>query len=118
MWSGFRAATYARQHAASHSLGKCAHYVSNAIRHGGITFSNTHYAKDMGYTLSTHGFSQSYGNPVTGDVAVIQPIPGHPYGHVCIYDGHQWISDFIQRTMYPGQSYRNLHPSYVIYRHN
>lgn len=118
MWNGYRAGTYARQHARSHSHGECAHYVSNAVRHGGITFPNTHYAKDMGSTLILNGFHQVYGEPVEGDVAVIQPVSGHPYGHACIYDGHQWVSDFVQRTLYPGQGYRSLQPPYALYRHN
>jgi hypothetical protein len=118
MWSGHKAAVYARHHARLQSHGECAHYVSNAIRHGSISFPNTHYARDMGSTLRLNGFHQVYGNPIEGDVAVIQPIPGHPYGHACIYDGHQWISDFVQRTMYPGPGYRKIAPSYELYRHN
>ncbi|WP_261640836.1 CHAP domain-containing protein [Erwinia mallotivora] len=119
MWNAHRAAVYARQHGVSHSLGRCAHYVTDAIRNGGgISINNTHYAKDMGNNLILAGFYKVSGEPKEGDIAVIQAIPGHPYGHACIYDGRQWISDFIQRTMYPGQSYRNLHPSYAVYRHN
>ena len=51
-----------------------------------------------------------------GDVAVIQPIPGHPHGHMCMYDGDHWVSDFKQRTLYPGESYRAQKPRYVVYR--
>ena len=52
------------------------------------------------------------------DVAVIQNIVGHDSGHVCIYDGQQWISDFVQRTLYPGQAYRNIQPHYELFRHD
>ncbi|MDJ0087731.1 CHAP domain-containing protein [Pantoea allii] len=118
MWDAHRAAVYARQHAVSRSLGKCAHYVTSAVQHGGANLARTPYAKDMGRNLVLAGFHQVHGTPIEGDVAIIQPIHGHPYGHACIYDGHQWISDFVQRTMYPGPSYRTEHPSFVIYRHN
>lgn len=118
MWDPYKAVKYAQLHANLHSHGLCAHYVTDAIRHGGINISTTHYAMDMGYNLTLTGFSQNYGEPEEGDVAVIQPIAGHPFGHTCIYDGHRWISDFLQRTMYPGQSYRDAAPHYVIYHHN
>ena len=118
MWSTPRAIAYARQHALSRSHGKCAHFVTDALKHGGAQLQLTPFAKDMGRNLIAAGFSAISGNPQPGDVAVIQPIPGHPYGHACIYDGRQWISDFVQRTMYPGPGYRAVHPGYVIYRHN
>jgi len=34
------------------------------------------------------------------------------------YDGQQWISDFVQRSMYPGPGYRELHPHYELFRHD
>lgn len=118
MWDAHRAAIYARLHAQAQSQGKCAHYVTNAIQHGGANLSRTNFARDMGNNLVLAGFHPVSGEPVEGDVAVIQPIPGHPSGHACVYDGHQWISDFVQRTMYPGSGYRRLHPAYIIYRHD
>ncbi|MCP5634863.1 CHAP domain-containing protein, partial [Klebsiella pneumoniae] len=40
------------------------------------------------------------------------------YGHVCIYDGAgTWYSDFKQRTLYPGPTYRQLQPAITLYRH-
>lgn len=118
MWDPHRAATYARLHAQALSQGRCAHYVTHAVQHGGANLANTEFAKDMGTNLVLAGFHAISGEPLEGDVAVIQAIPGHSSGHACIYDGHQWISDFVQRTMYPGQGYRQLHPTYVIYRHD
>lgn len=59
------------------------------------------------------------GSPQSGDVAVIQPIPGHPDGHMSMYDGKEWISDFKQlHGLYPSQTYRTAQPSYKIYRHD
>jgi hypothetical protein len=43
---------------------------------------------------------------------------------MAMYDGTQWISDFLQTDMHdgkeafwPGKEYRKEQPSYVIYRH-
>nr|WP_225907312.1 CHAP domain-containing protein [Salmonella enterica] len=109
-WNKHRAVEYARTHAGSSSRRQCAHYVSNAIRAGGARLINTNYAKDMGPVS---------GSPQEGDVAVIQPTYGRTEGHACIYDGHgAWYSDFKQRTMYPGDTYRAQHPPYQLYRHN
>jgi len=35
-----------------------------------------------------------------------------------MYNGTQWVSDFKQRTLMPGEDYRISNPSYVIYRFN
>ena len=45
--------------------------------------------------------------PQKGDVVVFSAIKGHKHGHICMYDGHQWISDFKQRSMYSANAYRN-----------
>lgn len=53
----------------------------------------------------------------TGDVAVIQPITGHPDGHMYMFDGNGQISDFKQNTLYPVQAYRDAKSIYKTYRH-
>ncbi|WP_176220521.1 CHAP domain-containing protein, partial [Cronobacter sakazakii] len=92
-------------------------FVKEAIIAGGVDIHPTPSAKDMGNALIQSGFYEVYGEPVAGDVAVINAIPGHPDGHVCIYDGQKWISDFRQRSLYPGDSYRRAHPAFKLYRH-
>lgn len=87
-------------------------------RGGRLKIPNTRLAKDMGRTLVNAGFRLVYDQPHAGDVAVIQNIVGHDSGHVCIYDGQQWISGFVQRTLYPGQAYRNIQPHYELFRHD
>lgn len=119
MWNANSTVSYARQHAGAHSQKRCAEFVSKAIRAGGANIHNTHYAKDMKSNLIAAGFHLVYGTPIKGDVAVIQPIPGHPWGHACIYSGSGvWYSDFVQSSMYPGKGYREIQPAYEIYRHN
>lgn len=118
-WDKHRAVQHARGHAFTTSHHRCGKYVTEAIRAGGAHIYNTPLAKDMGAHLLAAGFRPVSGSPLEGDVAIIQPIPGHPAGHACIYDGHgTWYSDFKQRTMYPGDGYRTLRPSFQLYRHN
>ncbi|WP_084170107.1 CHAP domain-containing protein [Paraburkholderia ferrariae] len=117
------AAQYADAQAHAHSTGNCARYVRLAIARGGISLTPTHHAKDLGRSLAAAGFQSVAGSAYRiGDVAVIQPIPGHADGHAAIFDGVKWVSDFKQRPgpngFYPGPEYRHLKPSYTIYRHN
>jgi hypothetical protein len=100
----------------------CATHVGNAIRAGGLNLGNTLSAKDFGPLLEKVGFveiSIEVYEPIAGDVAVIQGFPGDSGrdGHIQMYDGNRWVSDFPQRTFYPGPAYREHQPSYKIYRH-
>ena len=72
------------------------------------------------------GMAQFYGTRVfspwapgeklqKGDVVVFQPVKGHPDGHVAMFDGKQWISDYKQDSIYAASPYKNGAP-YVIYR--
>jgi hypothetical protein len=121
-YDGASAATYAFNHAQAGSTGHCAKYVRRAIQWGGVTVSPTEYAKNYGPHLMAAGFVEITGAPAKGDVAVIQAIDGHPAGHMAIFNGTIWISDFKQQPgaegFYPGPAYRTAHPPYKIYRHN
>lgn len=116
-----KAVKYLDSHAQPKSISRCAHYTANAITMpagGGQPMGRTESAKNFGPHLEAAGFKQvTDGTLQKGDVAVIQSIPGHPHGHMAMYDGKQWVSDFKQRTMYPGDAYRSAKPPYKIYRH-
>jgi type VI secretion system secreted protein VgrG len=103
-------------------------------------------AKDYGPTLLTNGFSKFFEFqqikppteaadgatvkvshsrstsdqqyvPKKGDVAVIQPYQGgDSNGHIAMYDGAQWVSDFKQRDMWGGAGYRKYKPPCIVYR--
>jgi len=65
------------------------------------------------------GFREVRGTPQPGDVVVIQAITGHPHGHMAMFDGQIWISDFRQmHGFYPAQVYRTIKPAYQICRHD
>ena len=102
------------------SLSKCAKYVRLAIEAGGLSTSGRPIsAKDYDTFLPTIGFTDiDTSNYVAqkGDISVIQSIDGHPHGHICMYNGSQWVSDFNQIDMWPAKSYRDNPPKYNIFR--
>jgi hypothetical protein len=77
-------------------------------------------AKDWGGTLLALGFvtvvDTKY-KPQLGDVVVIQGTSQDKDGHIAGYDGKHWVSDFIQREIWPGPNYRKEKPAYAIYRY-
>lgn len=55
--------------------------------------------------------------PLKGDVVVIQPYAGgSPHGHIALYSGTAWVSDFVLRDMWGGPGYRKAKPKSAIYR--
>jgi hypothetical protein len=111
-------------HALSESTGRCARFVREALDAGKVIINpNPRNAKDYGPYLEAKGFvkltatEEPQYTPLKGDVAVIQPYKGgSPAGHICMYNGTQWVSDFKQRDMWSGPGYRQHKPDYAIYR--
>ena len=108
------------------SIGRCAMYVRKVLNAGGFdTTGNPLYAANYGNLLKNRGWSvvskDNY-KPEIGDIIVINSFVGrhkrHPSGHIQMYNGTQWVSDFKQRTLMPGENYRISNPGYVIYRFN
>jgi hypothetical protein len=121
LWDVRRAVGYLNEHAREHSLGRCAEFVRKAIEAGGAHLVHHTSAKDYGGSLVKVSFAaqpptlHSY---LPGDVVVIQPIEGHPHGHMAMFNGTIWISDFKQRHgLYPGPSYRRLKPPFKTFRY-
>ena len=121
VYSVDKAVKYLNSNASPKSTGYCAKSVRLAINAGGIDI-NPHpiSAKDYGASLEKSGFESvlttNY-DPVKGDISVIQPYTnGSPHGHIAMYNGEQWVSDFMQRDMWGGPGYRKNKPDYSIYR--
>lgn len=106
--------------AAGRSQGHCLRSVREAVQAGGGSPGSTLSAKDFGPNLERAGFSsvadhRSPGyNPQRGDVAVFQAVPGHPHGHIAMYNGERWVSDYRQDSFYANQAYRS--GSWTAYR--
>jgi hypothetical protein len=122
------AVQYAQAKAKPHTERKCAEYTRKAIQAGlsGAVMRITHDARNYGLILEEVGFKK-VGLPSyvrydykRGDVVVIQRIRQGHEGHMAIFDGFRWISDFKQRIgtdVYPGGAYRAARPSFQLYRY-
>ena len=121
-WDINAAIAHLQSEALEHPSSKCGKFVHKAIDAGGIRL-NTAYnpngksASGYGPILRHSGFlTVAPGEkPQKGDVVVFQPVEGHPDGHVAMFDGKQWISDYKQDSIYAASPYKNGAP-YVIYR--
>lgn len=99
------AADYATSHAHPKSTHYCARYVANSLQAAGYKFER----QGMAYQYVTNGILPKMGfsqvdmaqPPRKGDISVIGPRrPGHA-GHISIFNGTNWVSDFIQRRESP-----------------
>jgi len=55
--------------------------------------------------------------PIKGDVRVFQNYPsGSVNGHIDMYNGKHWVSDFVERGNWPGVNYERYKPSFSIFR--
>ena len=120
-WDVNKAVTHLKNHAEPSSKGYCGKYVREAIEAGGIRLIRKNSAKDYGSSLNTAGFTEYSSVPPggykAGDIAVIQaPDSKQPNGHMQMYSGTNWISDFVQKSFWAGPSYRSNTPSFKIYR--
>lgn len=110
-YSNAMAVEYLTLHAKERSQNACALYVRRAIGAGGCpTFLQPPSACDYDMFLPDLGFvevSEKGYAPEIGDIVVFSAINGHKHGHICMYNGTQWISDFKQRSMYSAAAYRS-----------
>jgi hypothetical protein len=101
------------------SQGQCAHNVRIALDAGGLdTGDRPDSAKYYGAFLQRHGavvVTSDHYQAQAGDIAVFLGNADHPAGHVQMYDGSVWISDFKQPSFDP---YSRAHPggASTIYR--
>lgn len=120
-WNKEAAISYINAHAGSVSHHDCATYTRKAIEAGGIYIGHTHFAKDYGRLLEGAGFTKVYPGEtiLAGDVVVIAGSAASSAGHMAMFNGRIWVSDFLQHAdVYPGPGYRKFKPAYQIYRKN
>ena len=75
-------------------------------------------AGDYGPFLLRHGaqtIAQDSYAPKVGDVVVFDKTNQHPFGHIEIFDGHHWVSDFRQHSLSPYRDATDA-PPFTIYR--
>ena len=119
MWDKHAAIKHLDAQACARSLGRCAEFVRKSVEAGGVRLQRCASAKDYDASLRAAGFVAVQTDAfAAGDIVVIGAIPGHPHGHMAMFDGTQWISDFRQlHGHYPGPGYRRLRPAFVVYRY-
>ena len=117
-WSPEEAARYATEHAEKKSVGMCALYVRKAIIAGGIPLYVGGDAWSYKYTLPILNFHQvgKKSEREVGDIVVFQPIGGRKFGHIAIWNGSQWVSDFKQRNLIVHSDYLKEGCEYAIFR--
>jgi len=113
-----KAADYAASHAHAKSTGYCAAYVADALLASGFSFTRQGSAcqyhtnnilKNIGFKLQS-----SKPNPLKkGDIAVHGCNNAHPHGHIQIYNGSAWYSDFKQNSEHV---YASSEPPIYYYR--
>lgn len=105
---------HAEMHALMRSHTCCAWFVMRALQTGGcpIPIAPAYAYKGI---LPMYGFKRTKGSLQYGDIIVFPAVKGHPWGHIAIWNGKQWISDFKQKSMFPAMAYRQT--SYVVFRH-
>jgi len=104
------ASDYARNHAKPSSTGWCARYVADSLENAGFSFTRQGSAclyhsngilKGMGFTEISKPKKLK-----KGDVAVHECNQRWEFGHIQIYDGNKWYSDFVQSS-------ENIYHAYI-----
>ena len=105
-------------HAYQSSTGWCAAYVADALEAGGFRFTRQGSAymyrtngilKGIGYTeISRPGYFQK------GDITITDRNAYHEHGHMAMWSGSNWISDFVQYSEYV---YRSNQPPVYYFRY-
>jgi len=108
-------------HAHLHSTHHCAASVRQTMEAAGIETADrpsSGDAGDYGPFLLRHGAqvvpTESY-EPKAGDIAVFDRTEDHPAGHIQVFDGQHWVSDFVQHTFSPYRDQEST-PPITVYR--
>jgi hypothetical protein len=109
------------KHAHVRSLHLCAMFFRRGLEAAGVSTADrpaSGDAADYGPYLLSHGAQEvpldSY-EPQAGDTAVFDRSELHPFGHIEIFDGERWVSDFVQHGFSPYEDASST-PSFKIYR--
>lgn len=89
-------------------LGRCWAYVKRALHAGGFPLDGSESAYMAANFLKSHGFKMivsgkvnghsgsDYPNKCVGDITVFAACKGHKHGHINMWCGKKWVSDFWQ----------------------
>lgn len=111
MWNINDSIEYLNENAQPKSIGKCAGYVRKAIEAGGLStngrpvsaYMYADFLPKIGFekiteiTGKANQANWTSKNAKPGDIAVMEH---GKHGHICMYNGKNWVSDFIQNNMW------------------
>ena len=111
------------QHLTDNALSKssenCASYVANALKAGDFVFNRQTYAYQYWSNEILTGIGYYEINKTSsyekGDITVTENNDYHPEGHIAMWNGTNWISDFVQKSEYV---YPSNQPPIHYYRYN
>jgi len=100
--SVYKAADYLIANAYKKSKNICAKFVADALEHGGFSFER----QGSAYMYHSNGILKKIGyNEISkpssfqvGDITVTENNKAHQHGHIALWVGNQWISDFKQKS--------------------
>lgn len=92
----------------------CAWYVMRALQEGNV-YIGILPAWAYEYVLPSYGFVSINTDSTLeiGDICVFPAVKGHKYGHIAMWNGENWISDFKQNNIIVAKQYKE----YKLYRH-
>jgi hypothetical protein len=108
-------------HALTRSSHHCAMYCRLGMEAAGLSTQDrprSGDAGDYGPFLLRHGaqvVAKDLYTPQVGDTVVFEKTAQHPYGHIEMYDGQRWVSDFMQHSFSPYRDAAST-PPFTIYR--
>jgi hypothetical protein len=114
-------ASWMDAHALAYSSHHCALFCRLGMEAAGMSTADRPLsgdAADYGPFLLRHGahmVSLNSYTPQVGDTVIFDKTAQHPNGHMEIYDGHQWVCDFMQHSFSPYRDAAST-PSFTIYR--
>ncbi len=102
-----KACEYITENAAPRSKTWCAWHVMRAMHAGGCPIYLLP-AHCYSWLLPQFGFNEIDSDkfiPQKGDIAVFPAVKGHFWGHIQMWNGKQWVSDFKQKSFYAAKGY-------------
>lgn len=111
-----KAVEYLNDNALPKSHTCCAWYVMRAMQAGGCPigiFPAHSYAQILPFYKFKKIETAKYEK---GDIVVFPAIKNHKWGHIAMWNGKQWVSDFKQKSMFPATGYKNS--KYSIFRYS
>jgi len=110
-----KAVAHLTENALSRSHTCCAWFVMRAMQAGGCPMILAP-AHSYSTILPYYGFKEVKTTTYKkGDIVVFPAVKGHKWGHIAMWNGEQWVSDFKQKGIIVSSAYKNA--DYKVWRY-